>query len=617
MCKPNEPIDAVYLWVDGQAPGFAESLASALADARDAPDPGSVTSDRFRDNGELRYSLRSLEKYASWIRHVYIVTNGQVPVWLDTTHERLRIVTHDQLFERAENLPTFNSHAIEMQLHRIPDLSRRFLYLNDDVFFGRPSDPADFVVDRTAQRIYLQETPLWQDADHGHLHDRACAYTRALMGRYWRFEPGEQRLPAHAPQLYDREIIADLIGKLAGPAEQTAQHRFRTPRDVVLRILYLFYQTEITAGRDEHETVVLQHGGPDYMFVMLQTTGKYTVDALELVGRTGPRFFCINDDLGDAGSEHTALCAVRYLLARMFPEKSSFERTAPSPTAVFQREMWNQRLRTNWGPHGVGSLAYGHDLNKWFYRVRRSVFRRAVKRLGLDVSKVRILDAGSGTGFYLREWRALGATNLAGIDLSDVAVARLRGSFPDADIYRANVCDLPGPLEGEKYDVITAMDLLFHVIDDDDYARAVTGLSRLLNAGGYLIFSENLLSDRSRAHENYWKSRARKDIEKLLSTNGLDILSIRPIFILMGSPVDTKSERPAQLWDALMRWAHRHQAGGLLGSIMYPLERALLMCLSRGPSTKLVVCRKRRQDDNPSSASARHTGTHDRNRAPA
>ena len=33
---------------------------------------------RFRDNDELRYSLRSLEQHAPWLRHIYIVTNGQV-----------------------------------------------------------------------------------------------------------------------------------------------------------------------------------------------------------------------------------------------------------------------------------------------------------------------------------------------------------------------------------------------------------------------------------------------------------------------------------------------------------------------------------------------------------
>lgn len=46
------------------------------------------------DNEELRYSLRSIEKYAPWVNHIYLVTNGQIPYWLNTSHPRLSVITH-------------------------------------------------------------------------------------------------------------------------------------------------------------------------------------------------------------------------------------------------------------------------------------------------------------------------------------------------------------------------------------------------------------------------------------------------------------------------------------------------------------------------------------------
>jgi UDP-N-acetylglucosamine-lysosomal-enzyme len=46
------------------------------------------------DNEELRYSLRSIEKYAPWVRHIYLVTNGQVPYWLNMTNPKITVVTH-------------------------------------------------------------------------------------------------------------------------------------------------------------------------------------------------------------------------------------------------------------------------------------------------------------------------------------------------------------------------------------------------------------------------------------------------------------------------------------------------------------------------------------------
>ena len=121
-------IDAVYLWVEGQDDTFRRQLHATLT-SRQHPVHSDTGDHRFRDNGELRYSLRSLEQHAPWIRRIYIVTNGQWPGWLQES-SRVHVITHDMLFQQPGCLPTFNSTAIELQLHRIPGLSRYFLYFN-------------------------------------------------------------------------------------------------------------------------------------------------------------------------------------------------------------------------------------------------------------------------------------------------------------------------------------------------------------------------------------------------------------------------------------------------------------------------------------------------------
>ena len=88
------------------------------------------------DNEELRYSLRSLWQFAPWIRRVFIVTNGQVPYWLNVEHPRIDIITQKEIFRNASHLPVFSSPAIESQIHRIPGLSNMFLYFNDDTMLG-------------------------------------------------------------------------------------------------------------------------------------------------------------------------------------------------------------------------------------------------------------------------------------------------------------------------------------------------------------------------------------------------------------------------------------------------------------------------------------------------
>lgn len=114
-----------------------------------------VAEHRFADNDELKYSLRSLEKYAPWIRNVYIVTNGQKPSWLNTSHPKVKLITHEAIFANKSHLPTFSSPAIEVNLHRIKDLSTRFIYFNDDVLLGAPIWPDDFFTFSRGFRFHL------------------------------------------------------------------------------------------------------------------------------------------------------------------------------------------------------------------------------------------------------------------------------------------------------------------------------------------------------------------------------------------------------------------------------------------------------------------------------
>jgi len=139
--------------ISGKSPTFMEtSFVWDLTDYRYSED---ISASRFEDNDELRYSLRSVEKHAPWVRHIFIVTNGQIPSWLNLDDERVTVVSHSDIFVNKSHLPTFSSPAIESHLHRIPGLSKWFIYMNDDVLFGRDVWPDDFVTASGAQKVYL------------------------------------------------------------------------------------------------------------------------------------------------------------------------------------------------------------------------------------------------------------------------------------------------------------------------------------------------------------------------------------------------------------------------------------------------------------------------------
>lgn len=263
-------------------------------------------------------------------------------------------------------------------------------------------------------------------------------------------------------------------------------------------------------------------------------------------------------------------------------------------TDLDTREYWEQRLADHDGLGGVGWLGMGDSFNRWMYGVRARSFAWAVRRTaGPRISSLRVLDVGSGTGFYLDRWVGLGARSVTGSDLTAVAVHRLRARRPGREVRRMDITapDLPADLG--PFDAISAMDVLFHIVDEDSYARAVDNLSALLAPGGLLFLSENLVSgeaDRVR----HQVSRSRHEIVSLLDGAGLETLEVTPMFWLMNTPLDSQGPLLPLWWRAVSRAAGAHDGlGFVLGGVLYGPELLLVRTLPDGPSTKLLVARKR------------------------
>ena len=141
----NQEIDFVIAWVDGNDPQWQaqkrKCLATCLKD-ESILDQGDY---RYRDWDLLHYWFRAVEKYAPWVRRIHFVTCGQIPAWMNVNHPKLHIVNHKDYIPEAY-LPTFNSHTIELNMHRIEGLAEQFVYFNDDMYITRPVYPEDFFV---------------------------------------------------------------------------------------------------------------------------------------------------------------------------------------------------------------------------------------------------------------------------------------------------------------------------------------------------------------------------------------------------------------------------------------------------------------------------------------
>ncbi len=159
----NTPIDIIYTWVDHKCPKWNQKFSEYLSSDhfrlhKNIYNSEFIDLSRYRNRDELRYSLRSVDKYMPWVRTIFLVTDGQKPDWLVDRHPKIKLINHRELLD-DQFLPTFNSLSLESYLHRIPDLSDYFIYFNDDFFVNQSIDKSTFINPEGQILLYSQENP--------------------------------------------------------------------------------------------------------------------------------------------------------------------------------------------------------------------------------------------------------------------------------------------------------------------------------------------------------------------------------------------------------------------------------------------------------------------------
>ncbi|WP_139005408.1 stealth family protein [Arthrobacter crystallopoietes] len=311
-----EPVDAVYTWVDGEDPEWLARKTAALSRTHiGGLNEYAANDERYRPHDELRYSLRSLDYFAPWINHIYLVTAGQIPEWLDVSNPRITVVDHQQIFP-GDALPTFNSHAIEARLHHIPGLSEHFLYLNDDVFFGRHVKPELFFEGSGLSRFFLSD----QEVDDGQPDaadlpvDSAAKQNRILIeqrfGRTVRFKFKHAAHPERVSTL--RQLERDFQTKHAA----TTRSQFRSPSDI-----------SIPSSLAHYYGYMVGAAVPGNLAYRYCDIGEASAHAklLRLLRDRNADVFCLNE-IGGATIDLSAQDQlVQQFLRAYFPVPSSFE----------------------------------------------------------------------------------------------------------------------------------------------------------------------------------------------------------------------------------------------------------------------------------------------------
>jgi SAM-dependent methyltransferase len=254
------------------------------------------------------------------------------------------------------------------------------------------------------------------------------------------------------------------------------------------------------------------------------------------------------------------------------------------------REYWNSRLSGNFGLEAVGYIGLGKAFNNWMYKVRRVIFLRYLKKLPIDFTLANVLDIASGTGFYIQLWRSLSVKKITGVDISQQAVLNLSNKFP---AHEFKVVDISAEqLPNAEFDLISCMDLFFHIVEKDKFEYALNSISCALKKGGYLIFTDNFLH-REPQRLAHHVSRTLAEYENVLHRNNLRIVSRRPVFYFLNYPVDSNNRALHFLWKVFLKFIPANNFfGRVCGLILYPFELLMVSLVNEGPSTEMMICEK-------------------------
>jgi stealth protein CR2/Stealth-like protein len=308
-------IDMVFSWVDGSDPEFRARRAAQMSQV--VVGEGDDAEARIRQIDELKYALRSVNMFAPWIRRIFIATDSVPPPWL-ADHPMITIVPAEDHFSDGAALPTYNSHAVESQLHHIPGLSEHFLYSNDDMFFGRPLKATMFFSPGGATRFIEAKTRIGLGVNDPTRSgfENAARVNRQLL--FQRFGQVITRHLEHTAVPLRKSVLIEMEREFPKEFARTQASAFRSGTDISVTNSFYHYYALMTGRAVQQEKAKVLY---------LDTTTHAGLGLLpELRRKRGYDFFCLNDGSFPEVSAVERAERVTSFLERYFPIPAPWEK---------------------------------------------------------------------------------------------------------------------------------------------------------------------------------------------------------------------------------------------------------------------------------------------------
>ncbi|MDE6137894.1 MAG: hypothetical protein K2F57_00320 [Candidatus Gastranaerophilales bacterium] len=306
-------IDLVYLWCDGNNQKWQEKKHQRLLSLGGKVNDKSLQECRFIQSDELLYSLRSVEKYAPWIRKIFIITDDQKPEWLNTKHPKITVIDHKEIMP-ANALPCFNSEAIETRIPYIPDLSEFFILANDDNFFWNTVEE-EFFFTQDRKPICRMSSKI-KNKKYNNLYGRNIAHSYNIFKNKYP-KNNIPYFPHHNIDTYRKSYFLACINEFQKDFDYTTIQPFRKENSIQ-RIIIQYYM--IANNFAELKIIKKPWYNP---FAQLESKYiKCKKQKLKNIINDSCKILCIND--AEKTTEQDRIF-MQEILHKKFPQKSQFE----------------------------------------------------------------------------------------------------------------------------------------------------------------------------------------------------------------------------------------------------------------------------------------------------
>jgi hypothetical protein len=337
----SEDIDFVIPWVDGSDPKWLEQKALYSQNPEILAAAQNNERTRYEDWGLLRYWFRGVEKFAPWVHRVHFITWGHTPEWLNVNHPKLNIVKHEE-FIPEEYLPTFSSHPIELNMHRIPGLTEQFVYFNDDTFLLSPTVQEDFFkrglprsfacmipckvlknswfyfpLNNVAvinahfpmRKSVMRNLPKWFNPQYG-----VRNFVNLLMLPFPSFYGFYEQ---HLPSSFLKSTLEKVWEEEFEILDNTSRHKFRNFRDVNQ---WLFGNWQMAEGNFYPRS--LKFGKA---FQLFRRNDEYINEMLTYIRKQQGKVICINDGVMTEDVAEAIRNSVKAAFNDILPDESEYE----------------------------------------------------------------------------------------------------------------------------------------------------------------------------------------------------------------------------------------------------------------------------------------------------